>query len=64
MVSATVTGDLYFDGILDLNDAITGLQILSRMRPDGVSICGKLDSSTALGLPEVIYILDKLRTSP
>ena len=64
MVSATVTGDLYFDGILDLNNAITGLQILSRMRPDGVSICGKLDSNTALGLPEVIYILDKLRTSP
>ncbi|HAO23068.1 MAG TPA: hypothetical protein DCQ37_23015 [Desulfobacteraceae bacterium] len=53
-------GDLDNSGTVDLTDAIMSLQILSGINVGSVPISADVNSDQKIGLPEVIYILQKV----
>lgn len=61
VLETTVKGDLNNDGKVDLADAILAARVLSGMIPVGaVSMEADTDGDFKIGLPEAIYILQKV----
>jgi hypothetical protein len=50
-------GDINSDAVLDLEDVITTLQIVSNIPPEQIDFCGDANSDSKIGLEEAIYAL-------
>ncbi|MGD9974380.1 MAG: DUF1566 domain-containing protein [Desulfatirhabdiaceae bacterium] len=56
-----LAGDVNGDGYVDLKDAITALQVLAGMIPDGtVNLAADVDGDNRIGMAEVIYVLQQV----
>ncbi len=53
-----LTGDVSGDGKVDLKDVITGLQVISGIRPSQLNLAGDVNKDGRIGLAEVIYSLN------
>jgi len=60
-----VTGDVNFDGQIDLRDAVIALQIMVQIPVnDPIRLGNDVDGNTAIGLPEALYALRAIAESP
>ena len=56
-----LSGDVDFNGAVNLKDAILLLQIVSGQTPSGtISLTADVNSDSHLGLPEAIYVIKKI----
>jgi len=53
-----LTGDVSGDGKVDLKDVITGLQVISGLKPNQLNLAGDVNNDGRIGLAEVIYSLN------
>lgn len=57
----TAAGDINGDGSVDLQDAISGLQVMSRMTPAAViNTKSDVNGDARIGMEEVVYCLQKI----
>jgi hypothetical protein len=55
-----IAGDVNQDGLVNLSDAIIGLQIVAGMAPSGtINIGADVNADGKIGIKEVIYVLRK-----
>ena len=59
-VSGTVSGDINSDGLVDMNDLVLILRILSGGDVSGIELNGDVNEDGILGPAEVFYILREL----
>ncbi len=53
-------GDVNGDGVIDLEDAVIALQILSNIIPPDVYTEADVNNDNVIGVPEVIFIMQKI----
>lgn len=59
-----IKGDIDTNGTLDIRDAILGLRLLSGITISEINGRGALESNSKIGLPEVIYVMNSLSSTP